>query len=793
MARAQTLPEPENRAETLLRNLAEMLYPLRLAIAEMQQDPEISALTAARRVSMWPEIPLLLKQIIGQGNRLRQPADMAAEMPEMDGRQRKTLERLLRALSDGHTSDQLSVRLMPKRGRLPAKVFLVDNMSKATRRASLRINLTAFYTSDSRLVAGPRSFKQERKKQTLRWLSTVLRARFPAAREVQAYWDARHHEVWVASSLSRVNKDMEDFLLGGGLTDMLADASQPLRGTREARHAQKLRKSLVDGEPGHEEARDVLLAMSGRKFRVPTGTVTGTRSGVPVDLHAERRIKRAFDETYRAERLSLDRTLVAGTMRPCAICARDLGLPKEAHRGPFWMSRAGYEGYDLAEVIDEDLDTSIGSTISKTREGKLSASYNTDSDSDAGGTVGAERHGKRKSTGTRESTAKRAALERPARSRAESLSTPASAPPGAVDTSKPLVRDFAEAFIGRAESNPLAARAALRERVFALLHEFNDRAWHRGNAYVSLEAVLDGIRADTGLDIARAIRVAARLGLTGLERTAYELAVGARREQVNALKADTLDAWRLLASLGLPLPPDIPLTPAQVERMLPASEAQMQQIGQPQVQQALQALMDESGRRFGAFMARLEAQPDARPEPQENLLLSEISRQGAMLRHSAAVFGWLPPQASPTGPLPLAQVPTNGDWLVQVEQLFMRGSASGGGNICWFDTLAQLHLDEARGLGGDHDAVDELARNLRRASDLLGLSKAGEPVDDIRGTMHPIACFLGVQIHAFRHQPDGSVRLTSAQTIGAPTAAPVYLYTEDNHFEPMWPRWDLQR
>jgi hypothetical protein len=84
--------------------------------------------------------------------------------------------------------------------------------------------------------------------------------------------------------------------------------------------------------------------------------------------------------------------------------------------------------------------------------------------------------------------------------------------------------------------------------------------------------------------------------------------------------------------------------------------------------------------------------------------------------------------------------------------------------------------------------VNRLARKLRQAADLLGLSTAGEQFDDIRGTMHLIARFLRVQVHAFRRHPDGSVRMFAAQTIGSPTDRPVYLYTDDEHFEPMWPR-----
>lgn len=197
-------------------------------------------------------------------------------------------------------------------------------------------------------------------------------------------------------------------------------------------------------------------------------------------------------------------------------------------------------------------------------------------------------------------------------------------------------------------------------------------------------------------------------------------------------------------------------------------------LGEAQVQQALQALMDEGSRRFGDFMARLQAQPGAQPAPEEKLVLEEISRQSAMLWHSAAVLGWLPPQASPTHPLAPHAPPPDGDWRMQAQQLFVRGSVAGAGNICWFDTLAQLSLDQARDLGRDHNAVKVLARSLRQVSDLLGLSAVGEQFDDAGGTMHLIARFLRVQVHAFRSHPeDGSVGLFAAQSIGSPTDRPV--------------------
>lgn len=790
--RALHLPDPESPAETFLRNLQDVFYPVRLAIADIQHDPTLPVLEAAKRASAWREVPELLKQLVGPGNKLREPADIAADMPGMDAAQRQRLERLLQGLTGERSGPELTERLMPKRGQFPAKVFLVNNSSKVGKRASLGTSLGAMYAHSPGLIVGPRSFKQARKTQALRWLSTVLRSQVPAAREVQAYWDARHGEIWVASNVAAANTDIERLLSNGGLTETLAAVPQKSSASREARQTGKLRKVLVDGKPGHAQAKDVLEAMAQGRFRVCTGEVIGAKTGLPVDLHAERRIKRAFESAYRAEELTLDRSLVAGTMRPCAICAKDLGLSDDVRRGPFWISRAGDEGYDMAAVVREYLDASIGTYISKSADDKLNAAYNTDSDSDLEEPARAQQRAKRKPEITQPAPAKRAAVQaldgpHPVQPSAVAASTP----DGSAAARKPLVRDFVDAYLGRAESNPLAARTALKDRVLGQLQAFNERAWDRPAAYESLDTVLDNVHRETGADIARAIRVGGRLGLSELPRMAQRLTVEARQQQVEALKVDTLDAWRLLAPLGVPLPRDIALTPAQIGQMLPISSQQTRQVGEAQVQQALQALMDEGSRRFGDFMARQREQPGVQPAPEEKIVLAEISRQSAMLRHSAAVLGWLPPQASPTHPLPPHEPPSDGDWRVQAQQLFIRGSASGAGNICWFDTLAQLSLDQARDLGGDHYAVKVLARSLRQASDLLGLSSTGEQFDDAGGAMHLIARFLRVQVHAFRSHPeDGSVGLFAAQSIGSPTDRPVYLHTDDNHFEPMWPNWE---
>jgi hypothetical protein len=127
--------------------------------------------------------------------------------------------------------------------------------------------------------------------------------------------------------------------------------------------------------------------MAQARFRVPPDPAY--QHGKAIDLHAERRIKDAFQEAT-GEALKL-RSL-AGTMRPCTVCAEDLGLPSSARRGPAWLSRAAQAFYDAKEIVERNVGQSIGTYASLTKAGKLSVNYNTDSDSSDDGAARAPRH-----------------------------------------------------------------------------------------------------------------------------------------------------------------------------------------------------------------------------------------------------------------------------------------------------------------------------------------------------------------------------------------------------------------
>lgn len=805
VGRANSLPDPESPGEAFLRQLDEHGFLIRLVMNEMQRDASLEVEEATLRVTLSNDVMDLTRKLLAAGGAMRQLDQISAGPPDLDSEQLQALQLLLGRFDMKPSTNGMATRIVKAHGSRPAKVFILPELnkvepSKLPRQRQLTI-LGAMYQDNQQLVAIPRSYRHEREKQVLRWLSTVVKeVLFPVrdAREIQAYWDAEEGTVWLASNDLTVNRRIAEFFEKTSLGEALEDASPKKAKPRTSRHLEKLRDRLGRvGEEGgmkEESARDLVLsAIRQGNITIPTTPIISKKTGVPVARHAERRIQEAFEEAHRKTGRKIDPRFMAGVMRPCGTCAKSLDLPPEAHRGAFWISQAGQDGHDIEKLIQENLDAGIGTTVSKTREGSLDLYANTDSESDAEEEdVGKQQQsGKRKAPGRGEPDAPRSGLHAPPGKRPASSRPSAApgAPEGAVVMSKLGTREFTDAFLGRSESNPLAARAALMDRVLALLQAFNGRALHRSEAYESLDRVFDSIQAETGVDIARAVRIGVRAGLADLPRTAAEITVGARQQQVQALKVDTLDAWRLLGPLGVPLPRDIPLTPRQTEQMLPTSAAQASLIGQVQVRQALQALMDEGSRRFGDFMAQLETHPGAQPAPEDRIVLEEISRQSAMLRHSAAVLGWLPPQASPTHPFPPDAPWPEGDARAQAGQLFTRGSASGAGNICWFDTLAQLSLGQRRGLGGDIQVVTEFSRNLRQASDRLGLSDAGDQFDDVRGSMHLIARFLGVQVHAFRSEPDGGVGLHAAQSIGSPTDRPVYLRTDDTHFEPMWPNW----
>ncbi|HET9641840.1 MAG TPA: hypothetical protein VFP68_00420 [Burkholderiaceae bacterium] len=769
-ARAADLPDPERECEAFVRRITEHLYPLRLMMSEMQRDATLSLRDAALCVDSHPEIRRVAEKIFAPGGRLRAAREIAADVPGMSDSDLEALQGLLERLTEQPGQRKLTARMMPRRAATPAKIFLVNevgNTASPTRPARSRQvgnmkTLKGMYQNSPELVVMPRSYRAEREKQVMRWVSSLIKSRFPLGREVQAYWDARHGEVWLSANLERVNAQIGKFIKEGGLLSVLQDETAKPAATRAARHFSKLRRAIEStmgqddgGDASTDEKRPpsvraVLRALCDGKIRVPQNKITSVHTGLPVYLHAGRRIKRAFEQAYGKKGLKLDLKMLAGTLRPCGICAKDLGLPPKGRRGPFWVSQAGGEGYDVDAVVQEYLEASIGTSVSRSADGKLSI-LNTDSDSDDQGRPA----GKRKAPAsgvTRDVAAKRRATGQQGSSSA--------------GAALPVhEQDFIREFVGHDVSDVPQARTALRQAVLERVDRFIESSWHVDEAFVSLETVLNAIAAHSGTDVARAIRVAQELG-EPLHETVMNTTVGRRENDVRQLHEQAEQAVQLLQSQGVNLPFAVP-------------------IGKDQTQQVLQALLDLGAGLFKRSVRRLERDSQAQPEQGQAALVQDINVRSAQLRRSSAMLGWLPPQGSPTHALRGVRLPQGPIWHPEHEQrAFSRGRASGTRNICWFDSIAQLTLGKRRGQGSDH-LVDHLALRLRQAADRLGLSAEGAMFDDRQAALHVIARAMKLQVHTFQLL-DGDLYLTPLQSVGSPTDPAVYLLCDDVHFVPMW-------
>lgn len=404
--KASRLPRPPTPGEQFLRALKEDMYPMAAAVNAMQADPGLSVREAASRMSDSLELAERLALLVAPGGQVRGRAEVEAQLPQLKLHlHQQELSALLAQLQPAMPSRMRRV-LVPGFANFGAKLFIVNRADdNAGVQSTTKKGLSAIYADSPELVMPPRSFRHDRAKQALRWLSTVLKKEFKTT-EVQCYFDAKRKEVWVSSNSDRVNRKIEALLGAGGLAGKLAEGVADAGASRESRHLSKLARKLAEPEAGGAMA-PVLKAMAQARFRVPTETVY--QHGKVIDLHAERRIKDAFQEAT-GEALNL-RSL-AGTMRPCTVCAEDLGLPRSAHRGPAWLSRSAQAFYDANAVVERNIGQAIGTYASLTRAGKLSVNYNTDSaTSDDGSTSAAS--GKRKAGGVRiqEPHAQRARVE----------------------------------------------------------------------------------------------------------------------------------------------------------------------------------------------------------------------------------------------------------------------------------------------------------------------------------------------------------------------------------------------
>src|SRR6201999_2225966 len=149
----------------------------------------------------------------------------------------------------------------------------------------------------------------------------------------------------------------------------------------------KLKNALPKPEARGEKTvvDEIREAIKKRRFEIPT-TIFKDYKGKLVNLHAERRIKEALNEDGRP--MNLD--LLAGTKPPCGQCAAALGFEPERPRGPFWLSTAASAFLATNRIIEKNKKDRIGTHVTKTRDGKITVNYNTDSDSDVGADSEAE-------------------------------------------------------------------------------------------------------------------------------------------------------------------------------------------------------------------------------------------------------------------------------------------------------------------------------------------------------------------------------------------------------------------
>ncbi|KQV81162.1 hypothetical protein [Rhizobacter sp. Root1221] len=757
--RAKKLKAPEAPAVTIMRDLEGSLRRVAAAADAMRREQLLSA-EAAQREGVSPE---LLDLVVGPGGALRNAQEIANRLPGFNAEQRPELDGLVAQLQSPASSGMSRV-LVRRIKKTSAKLFIVRSGDAASGTKETQ-NLAKVFAHSPDLVRSARPFTAERPRQALRWLATVLRSRFNDAVEITTYYDRKRREIWVSSNKREVNEEIQAFLSDTNLQRQLAKRGKLDHASRNGRHETKLRGMLADpsARPHSAQAREVIEVMSEGRFRVPVERFE--LDGQELDYHSGRRIKAAFThETGEA----LNLATLAGTMRPCGTCADVLGLPDDAHRGPFWRSRSAHAFTDMETVVKRNIALSIGSSVTKMRDSQLSVHYDTESDSDAdvpGRLVKREPE-----------PAAGAALpfglspawgdHRPRRPAQAPVRNAAAAWPIAQDE-----RDFITDYLRQdVPDNPQQARQMLRVEVLARVHEFNDGYSHRDDAYQSVDAVLARIGADTGTDIARAVRLAQELGDEQLSTSVHNLTLGWRTTELQALETRAAEAYLLLAGLGVAVSSDPP-------------------VGTAATQQVLQQLVDEGSRRYGDFMRRLDGQADLEPTQAERSELAQIGTLAAALRRSAAHLGWLPPEASPMQALPQESRQAGVVWSEsQAQALFTRGSASGVGNNCWFDAVAQLSLNQARG-EGDDARIERLAQRLRRAADRLGLVGTGEMFEDTHGQMHAIARALGVQVHAFGQLPDGALRLSPLESVGAPRSRSVYIRISGAHFEPMWPTW----
>lgn len=324
----------------------------------------------------------LLAVVFDRAGALRAPADVYRRLSGLQPYQHSSVDDMLARIAKRYAeaaaapADPSLKRIdMTYGGTIPDRVLLVEQTSVDPGPNAAQ-RLERLYANSTNLVHEPRSYTADRHRQVLRWLSTVLRQRFPESIEVQSYFDAERRRIVVSSNTSEGNKSIRRFLRDGGLERLLNDTpgSSSDMTARELRHLTKLSRRMDPTVPaGSSETEAVFAAIAEGRIKVPK------RPYGNIKLHAERRIK----DYVAPGGATLELPSLAGTMRPCGTCASQLELPPQDHRGPFWQSRPARYGVDIEDLIAQNQRDGVGTSITKTREGTYTFDVNTDSDSNA--------------------------------------------------------------------------------------------------------------------------------------------------------------------------------------------------------------------------------------------------------------------------------------------------------------------------------------------------------------------------------------------------------------------------
>lgn len=388
-------------ASTFLHTLRQDFDKIAAAVDALGAESTLSVRESALRA----DLPVAtLAVIVDEAGHIRNSADIHALLTSFKSYLERgideQLERLRNRPPQGAPSATGQVRMkaitFAARGTLAARVHVVRASSDDPGFGS-KTRLNGIYANNPDLVQEPRSYEGQRVIQALRWLATTLRAQFPKALEVQCYFHAETGRILVATNSDRVNSSLRTFLSQNGLAAALDNAavSDAARAERENRHRRNLKNKLAAGSQaakGTDDARRaeaaVFDAIRHRRFDV---VVTRYRDRDKfVEMHAERRIKYALQTAYNTD---LDPAFLAGTMRPCGVCADDLGLDRTARRGPFWLSQASQAFVaDTQRIIDANVRDAIGTHVTRPRgQTFVTADYGTESDSDVEAPVSQKR------------------------------------------------------------------------------------------------------------------------------------------------------------------------------------------------------------------------------------------------------------------------------------------------------------------------------------------------------------------------------------------------------------------